>query len=62
MPNSAISTDAGEVKPRGSPPASNRELEPMTKDQVAFSQPTDAGARLARKWTGKKYGWLVYID
>jgi N-acetyltransferase len=56
------SNNASEVKPRGSPPAPNRELEPMTKDQVAFSQPTDAGAKLARKWTGKKYGWLVYID
>jgi N-acetyltransferase len=46
----------------GSPQAANRKLEPMTKDQVAFSQPTDVGAKLARKWTGKKYGWLVYVD
>jgi N-acetyltransferase len=32
----------------------------ITKDRVAFSQPTEVGAKLARKWTGKKYGWLVY--
>lgn len=37
-------------------------LESISKDQVAFSQPTDAGAKLARKWFGKKYGWLVYVD
>ena len=42
--------------------ASTDDLEPMSKDQVAFSQPTDAGAKLARKWTEKKYGWLVYVD
>jgi N-acetyltransferase len=35
-------------------------LELITKDHVAFSQPTEVGAKLARKWTGKKYGWLVY--
>jgi N-acetyltransferase len=34
----------------------------ISKDQVAFSQPTDAGAKLARKWFGKRYGWLVYVD
>lgn len=34
----------------------------LSKDQVAFSQPTNAGAKLARKWFGKKYGWLVYVD
>ena len=37
-------------------------LETISKDLVAFSQPTDAGAKLARKWFGKKYGWLVYVD
>jgi N-acetyltransferase len=37
-------------------------LDIISKDQVAFSQPTDAGAKLARKWFGKKYGWLVYVD
>jgi N-acetyltransferase len=42
--------------------ATSDELEPISKDQVAFSQPTDAGAKLARKWFGKKYGWLVYVD
>jgi N-acetyltransferase len=30
------------------------------KDLVAFSQPTDMGARLARKWFNKEIGWLVY--
>ena len=39
---------------------SRRHMEHITKDHVAFSQPTEAGAKLARKWTGKKYGWLVY--
>jgi N-acetyltransferase len=34
----------------------------LCKEQVAFSQPTDAGAKLARKWNGKNYGWLVYVD
>lgn len=33
-----------------------------TKEDVAFSQPTEAGAKLARRWTGKAYGWKVYID
>ena len=32
------------------------------KQDVAFSQPTAAGARLARKWFGKIYGWHVYVD
>ena len=27
---------------------------------VAFSQPTEAGAGLARRWFGKEAGWLVY--
>lgn len=36
--------------------------EKITKDHVAFSQPTEAGARLARKWLGRNFGWLVYID
>ena len=35
-------------------------IEHITKDNIAFSQPTEVGAKLARKWTGKKYGWLVY--
>jgi len=34
----------------------------LRKDMVAFSQPTQSGARLARKWTGKVYGWKVYVD
>lgn len=29
---------------------------------VAFSQPTESGARLARRWTRKPYEWLVYVD
>lgn len=32
------------------------------KSVVAFSQPTEAGARLARRWFGKLYGWFVYVD
>ena len=32
-----------------------------SKDLVAFSQPTEAGVRLARRWFGKMYGWSVYV-
>lgn len=32
------------------------------KEKVAFSQPTESGGRLARKWFGRKAEWLVYID
>jgi N-acetyltransferase len=42
------------------PAPSQQHMELITKDHVAFSQPTEVGAKLARKWTGKKYGWLVY--
>ncbi|KAK0250055.1 hypothetical protein LTS09_014786 [Friedmanniomyces endolithicus] len=34
----------------------------MRKEDVAFSAPTGAGARLARRWFGKLYGWGVYVD
>ncbi|SMR63501.1 unnamed protein product [Zymoseptoria tritici ST99CH_3D1] len=33
-----------------------------SKTQVAFSQPTESGAKLARKWTGRLFGWSVYVD
>jgi N-acetyltransferase len=47
----------------GSPDqATTADLDLLSKDQVAFSQPTEAGAKLARKWMGRKYGWLVYVD
>lgn len=36
--------------------------ERLSKDSVAFSQPTAAGTRLARRWFGQPYGWKVYID
>lgn len=32
----------------------------VAKDDVAFSQPTAAGTVLARKWFGRRTGWLVY--
>lgn len=32
------------------------------KEHVAFSQPTSAGTRLARKWMGQMSGWKVYLD
>jgi N-acetyltransferase len=32
----------------------------IPREQVAFSQPTESGAKLARKWFGKESGWLVY--
>lgn len=34
----------------------------IEKDAIAFSQTTESGGRLARKWFGKKAGWHVYID
>jgi N-acetyltransferase len=34
----------------------------INKDKVAFSQPTEQGAALARKWFGRDEGWLVYLD
>ncbi|KAF9731233.1 hypothetical protein PMIN06_012085 [Paraphaeosphaeria minitans] len=32
------------------------------KELVAFSQPTESGGKLARKWHGREAGWLVYVD
>lgn len=34
----------------------------MDKDEVAFSQPTESGAALARAWFGEDSGWLVYNE
>jgi N-acetyltransferase len=34
----------------------------ISKSQMAFSQPTEMGTALARKWFGKEHGWLVYRD
>jgi hypothetical protein len=34
----------------------------IEKDKVAFSQPTESGGNLARKWFGRSAGWHVYID
>ncbi|KAI9666445.1 MAG: hypothetical protein M1821_004381 [Bathelium mastoideum] len=34
----------------------------IAKEQIAFSQPTESGGRLARKWFGREYGWHVYMD
>lgn len=34
----------------------------VTKDLIAFSQPTDSGCRLARQWFGAPSGWHVYRD
>lgn len=33
---------------------------PSKMTDLAFSQPTDAGVRLARKWFGQLYEWCVY--
>ncbi|KAK0289043.1 hypothetical protein LTR35_000418 [Friedmanniomyces endolithicus] len=61
------STTSPLIDPR--PPVaavSNGLLEPlqrlMGKEDVAFSAPTGAGARLARRWFGMLYGWGVYVD
>ena len=32
----------------------------VPREQVAFSQPTTSGARLARRFFGRESGWLVY--
>jgi ribosomal protein S18 acetylase RimI-like enzyme len=34
----------------------------VDKERVAFSQPTESGGNLARKWFGRQSGWHVYID
>jgi len=34
----------------------------LSKKTVAFSQPTESGGSLARRWFGKECGWLVYCD
>lgn len=34
----------------------------VTKDLIAFSQPTDSGGKLAREWFGAYSGWHVYRD
>ncbi len=34
----------------------------VTKDLIAFSQPTDSGGKLARQWFGAHSGWHVYRD
>lgn len=39
-----------------------REQLAVPKHLVAFSQPTESGARLARKWFGRHHGWLVYVE
>lgn len=32
----------------------------VTKDLIAFSQPTDSGGRLAKRWFGTSAGWHAY--
>jgi len=34
----------------------------IEKDELAFSQPTESGAELARAWYGEDSGWLVYKE
>jgi hypothetical protein len=34
----------------------------VVKDEVAFSQPTQSGGNLARRWFGCEDGWHVYMD
>lgn len=46
--------------PRAAPAPKVRNV--YTKEDVAFSQPTEAGTRLARKWFGRSWGWSVYVD
>jgi N-acetyltransferase len=37
-------------------------MPPIAMEMIAFSQPTESGARLARKWFGKESGWHVYAE
>ena len=34
----------------------------VTKDLVAFSQPTESGAKLAKRWYGTETGWHIFRD
>ena len=34
----------------------------IPKKMVAFSQPTESGGYLARRWYGERTGWHVYVD
>jgi N-acetyltransferase len=34
----------------------------VEKEKVAFSQPTESGGNLARRWFGCEDGWHVYMD
>ena len=34
----------------------------IEKEEVAFSQPTESGGKLAREWFGEESGWLVYNE
>lgn len=34
----------------------------IEKKSVAFSQPTESGGNLARRWFGRQAGWSVYIS
>ncbi|OCK84914.1 hypothetical protein K432DRAFT_400765 [Lepidopterella palustris CBS 459.81] len=34
----------------------------IPKEMVAFSQPTESGGQLARRWFGRQAGWHVYTD
>lgn len=34
----------------------------IDKEKVAFSQPTESGGNLARKWFSSQVGWHVYMD
>ena len=34
----------------------------IDRDELAFSQPTESGAALARSWYGEESGWLVYRE
>lgn len=34
----------------------------ISKDELAFSQPTESGGQLARAWYGEESGWLVYNE
>ena len=66
-----VERDSGNERKRQSPSAERTEVVDQDvesiegrrgKEDVAFSQPTESGARLARRWFGRLYGWSVYVD
>ena len=58
---SATTSQGGEGEAKG--PEGKEQVEGLKgykKEEVAFSQPTEMGRKLAERWWGAAGGWLVY--